>query len=377
MTLRSSRAPLALLLLLLVSSTLRADVTLDSLTPAEGTVGTQLDLRLMGDTGKGKPKVWFTLAGDTANKPKKTKLKVTDLSSLGGDLSSLAVSFSKTKTGAGVYDLHVKPKGKGQVEQVFKAAFTMRAPTVARVSPDVAAPKDIVMITGDFFGSPKKPAVFIAPSAGGKRKKAKVQQVMGGTTLVVKLPKLKAGTYDLLVANKVGEALLAAGLTITGRRGGNGTDRLSMTLSSPQQPLLTNSFVAEGRLTGPGSFVSAFNGSSQFGDITIITALMLIGGESIGLSMSFPFNPGVTPTPFTVQMGDNPDFFGFLVSQSEPAADWGDDGIIPGSLTVTSASANRVTGTYSFTLVPIGDDPAADDLEMTQGMFDVSVQAAR
>ena len=59
---RMSSAPIALLLVLLASPALRAQVTLDSLLPDEGTVGTLLDLRLMGDTGKGKPRVWFTRA---------------------------------------------------------------------------------------------------------------------------------------------------------------------------------------------------------------------------------------------------------------------------------------------------------------------------
>ena len=94
---RVSSAPLALLLVLLASPALRAQVTLDSLLPDQGTVGTLLDLRLMGDTGKGKPRVWFTRADDTANKPRKTKLKVKALTDLGGGLSSLSVSFKKTE----------------------------------------------------------------------------------------------------------------------------------------------------------------------------------------------------------------------------------------------------------------------------------------
>jgi hypothetical protein len=372
MSLRSSPALLVLALLLVGSSALRADVTLDSLMPAEGTVGTSLELRLMGDTGKGKPKVWLTLTDDTAKKPRKTKLKVSALDDLGGGLSSLSVSFVKTKTGPGVYDMHVKPKGKGQLEQVFKAAFTMRSPTLAEVSPDSAISKQTLTITGGFFGGPAKPKVLAIPQAGGKARKLKVLQVTAGTTLEVKLPKLKTGLYSVLVSNKVGEVQLKNALTITTP----GEDILTATLSSPMQPLITNQFLGVGPPSAPGSFVAAFNGSSQFGDLTIITALTLVGSQSIGISMSFSFNAGVTPTPFTVQMGDNADFFGFEMDQSQPSAHWGDGGIIPGTLTVTSATAQRITGGFSFTLVPEGDEPAAGPIQLTNGSFDVSVKPA-
>ncbi len=365
-----SRALRVTLLLVVASVPLHAQLDLDALLPDEGTIGTGLDLRLMGDLGKGKPKVWLTLAGDAAPKPKKTKLKVGDVADLGGGLSSLAVSFKKTKTGAGLYDLHVKPKGKGQVEQVFEGAFTVRAPEVGTVSREVAEPKQEIMISGGFLGAPKKPKVFLLPGAGGKARKAKVRGVTAGEVMTVKLPKLADGVYDVVVANTVGEDVLPGALTIVGGGGGGGgSEHFSMTLASAQQSLLVTQFQANAVLEG---FKISLGPTRQ----VVLTAGMVVGQESTSISLTFPFEPGVTPTPFTIEMGDDATQFAAAVSQSQPDADWyeGTD-VVPGMLTVTSATANRVTGTFGFTLEPGSPSPAAGDLEITNGMFDVELSA--
>ncbi len=361
--------------LLLAAPSLHAQLTLDSLLPAEGTVGTPLDLQLTGDLGKGKPKVWLTLAGDTANKPKKTKLKVSSIAPVAADASSLAASFKKTKTGPGLYDLHVKPKGKGQVEQVFESVFTMRAPEIGKLAPDTAEPKSELMIAGTFFGGPAKPKVSFVPEAGGKAKKGKVKQATGGTLLVVKLPKLAAGIYDVLVSNKVGADTLEDALTIVPADpggGGNG-DCLTVTLSSEAQALLVTQFVAKGP-NQPGSVLAAFNQSDESQDLSIVTAGMQVGPETFTFSLSFPFNPGVTPTPVTLPVTEE-ELFEIAVSQSSPDVNWsGFGGIFEGSITVTSASAQRMAGTFQFTVGPDGRPPAASDLEMTDGEFDVGIQ---
>ena len=64
----NSRSPNALLiacLLALSTQALRAEVTLDSVLPAEGTVGSSLVLQLTSDAGGGKVKAWLTRADDT------------------------------------------------------------------------------------------------------------------------------------------------------------------------------------------------------------------------------------------------------------------------------------------------------------------------
>ncbi len=361
--------------LALLSSAAFADLTVESLLPLEGTTGTVIEMQVMGDLGAGKPKLWFTRSDDGSPKPKKTKLKVAELEDLGGGLTGLSVFFKKTKTGPGLYDLHIKPKGKLLDEKVFKGAFVMRAPVVDGLVPGTATSKALVMITGSFFGGPKKPKVFLLPESGGKQKKAKVQLVTDGNLLMVKLPKLADELYDVVVQTKVGSGTLEEALTVDNGGGGGGgpaAETFSMSLASVEQNLLLSQFDA-----GPnelGSVVMAFNASTGQIDICILTAGVLVGTDSFGISMAIPFNPGVTPTPFTVNMGPSPPLFNIVASQTQPNANWGDGGLVPGSITVTSASASRITGTFQLTLAPESPNPAAGDLQVTQGAFDISVQ---
>jgi len=84
----------------------RADLTLHEISPEEGTTGTAIEI---------------VLSGDAAKKPKKTPLKASvpqpDDGIEGG--FRLEAGFKNTKTGAGVHDLHVKPKGTGLGTTVF------------------------------------------------------------------------------------------------------------------------------------------------------------------------------------------------------------------------------------------------------------------
>ncbi len=379
MLVRLSRLSACLLAFLFTGAALHADVSLDSLLPVEGTVGTPLDVQLMGDIGKGKPKLWFTLADDDSKKPRKTKLKVTEVTDMGGSLFCLATSFKKTKTGAGVYDLHVKPKGKGLIEQVFPAAFTMRDPSVDEADPDSANSKDVIEITGEFFGGgPAKPRVLLVPTTGGKIKKAKVQELTDGASLMVKLPKLSDGIYDVAVITKVGLGLLEAGLSIVNIGGGGGgsfKDHLSMTLASVEQTLLTTQYEAKGPNHG-GSVLFAINQSMPGFPITIITSKMIFGiDKGIGISLGFPFEPGVTPTPFTFQMGQTSPQFNIVVSQDMPDADWWTGGalMVPGSVTVNSATKKRIKGSFQFTLVPATPSPAAGNLVIQSADFDIGL----
>lgn len=222
----------------------------------------------------------------------------------------------------------------------------------------------------------------LVPQAGGKTKKAKVK-VASDDMLLVRVPKLSPGVYDVSVANKVGEATYAAGLTVTeGPSGPGGGGVLRMTLASDEQALVTNQFVAQGPLSGvaSGSFVAAFAEDSAQGPILILTALMTVNNfqSSIGISLGVPFDPGVTPTPYTIQLGDTSPIFSIQVEQEagDEEATWSDNGVlgdpIPGSFTVTSASASRVEGVFAFTVPPSTlKSAAAGDLEITNGEFDV------
>jgi hypothetical protein len=373
-------------LLFLAAPALQAQVTLDSLSPDEGTVGSLLDLRLLGDTGKGKPIVWITRADDTSNKPRKTKLKVSAIEDAGGGITSLEVSFKKTKSGAGSFNVHVRPKGKGQVEAVFKSAFTIRAPTATMVTPDEAESRDEITIFGAHFGSPAKPKVFVIPQTGGKPKKAKVRQV-NGNNLLAKLPKLADGDYELIVANKVGEGFVPGGITI-GERGGDPcpgspgcppppTGLMTATLSSSQElndtDFNTNqnefSRVEAADLTPGLGFPYLLITGTEF-DISAFPTF-----DAMVIALIVPFDMANTPVPFTIDFANLGKSYGLAAQQTKPEAEWStnDGEAATGSLTITSKANNRVVGTFQFTLPPSGDVPADGPLTVTNGQFDVLV----
>ncbi|GJM22054.1 MAG: hypothetical protein DHS20C15_19690 [Planctomycetota bacterium] len=373
---RAVQLALFLFTFCIASPASRAELTFNALNPDEGTLGTLVELRLVGDIGKGKPKVWLTRSDDSSNKPKKTKTKVFSAVDIGGDVSSLLVQVKKSKTGPGLYDLHVKPKGKGLSVQTFEKVFTMEAPVLAAVDPSTTVSKAKVTLSGTHFGLPKKPVVRATPVGGGKSKKVKVLEVMNDGMALVKLPKLAPGTYDLSLANKVGESVLAAGLTISGAGGpgpGNFTDFVRATLSSSEQALLTTQFNAE----GPGKpfhSVLGLNISSQFADQMTINAGMNVGVDAVSLAMTLPFNPGVTPTPFTIDFSA-PTVFGIGFTQTSPHASWDSSDTMSGSVTIESATAERVEGSFEFSLGPAAasPSPAAGELHLTGGSFSVPV----
>lgn len=375
MILRFARTAAVLVTLAAAAS---AQLTLDSIVPAEGTVGTAIEVALSGDLGKGKPKLWLTRADDAATKPKPTKLKVGDVGALGPGQNGLAVSFAKTKTGPGLYDLHVRLKG--QDEQVFEDVFSVRAPTVDSVTPDTAAAKDEVTVRGMHFGLVGKPKVSLIPQAGGKIKKAKVGKGATDDTLTIKLPKVDAGTYDLLVATKVGEGLLEGALVIQGPAGGGGGDFLKATLSNDTMAMLTSNLEFP---QGFGSSLFAFDQSTAGAPATVITGSMTVGGlggENFGMSFSIPFDPVNTPTPYTIEMPTDPTGF-FNIAASQDPVTGGQDGpswhagfgdTTASTLTVTGADAQGMQGTFHFVLLPDDDNPGAGVVTLSDGSFSVT-----
>ena len=96
--------------------------------------------------------------------------------------------------------------------------------------------------------------------------------------------------------------------------------------------------------------------------------------DSTGFSLGFVFDPGTTPTPFTLDVGSAPLGFTIQVVQTGPDASWNDFAGATGSITVTSATKQRITGSFELSLPPVGSNPAAAPLEMTGGQFNVRAQ---
>jgi len=96
--------------------------------------------------------------------------------------------------------------------------------------PGSASPKDLITVTGRFFGGPKKPVVRLAGT--GKPKKAKVigkpTVVEGNDTLLARVPKLPGGSYSALVSSKAGTGVAPDALDVIAPVPGGSKKKLSV-----------------------------------------------------------------------------------------------------------------------------------------------------
>lgn len=365
--------------LLLAAPALAAQISLDAFSPVEGSVGTPLSVELQGVGAKPKPKLWLTRSDDRAPKPRKTRLQVLTSVDAGGGVTALSARFKRTRTGAGLYDLHVKAKGAAEV--VFAEAFTMRDPVVLEVRPGETTSKAQVTVTGAFFGELGKPVVRLTPSLGGKTKKAKVQQTAGGNTLFVKLPKLAAGIHALSVTTKVGVGVLEDALVIDGGGGGPGSPNLdgpvTADFAADEDALLVEDFsTALGNPLAAVSFAQYFP-DAPFAQLTVFAQITVVGGTmGVGLTIT-GFVPGVTETPVTIlHSGPPTDYLILTVTEVRVPGGtsvWNSVFGGPASVTITSADADHVEGTFEGLLGPITTSAADGDLVVTNGTFSLDI----
>ena len=93
-----------------------------------------------------------------------------------------------------------------------QVGFTVKAPEIIEVTPNVGAPGDEITIHGYFFGT-KKPKVYLGYTMNGKPKKKSCSVVSwtvvdpstGEGDIVCEVPTgLAPGIYDVIVTNSVG-----------------------------------------------------------------------------------------------------------------------------------------------------------------------------
>jgi hypothetical protein len=176
--------------------------------PVEGTIGTEVEITNVS-LGEKTPKV---LIGES-------KCKVTTSTT-----SSVRCLIKKVKSTnpPGTYDVKITPKGKafkGQPPIVLPNAFSIMAPDIQAVTTS----GNSATLTGLFFGT-KKVKAYLVVDGSGKRKKVKVTSlqmnpVTGFSQLEVTvsnkvMKKLESGSYDVIVANKVGSDTFTNGFTI-------------------------------------------------------------------------------------------------------------------------------------------------------------------
>ncbi len=136
-----------------------------------------------------------------------------------------------------------------------------------------------------------------------------------------------------------------------GGGGGGGTDRLTATIDG--QAFTATTVQANPVSVVPGSL--NFLGFQTAGGVT----------RSIAISLAYITGPGTYP--FGTNIGTTP---GGVASHLSGAAVWTTPlSGTAGSITITSISATRVVGTFTFTATPVGGTAA--NLVVTNGSFNV------
>jgi PKD repeat protein len=179
-------------------------ISVFAIEPLQGTIGTEVDISNLR-LGEKKPKV---LIGET-----KCKVLTFTSTSVSGLIEKV-----KSTMGPGTYDVTIIQKGKDAEPIVLPNAFSIMAPEIDTIEPDIGEADQEVTITGQFFGTRK---VKVYMDDGIKKKKCKVtfltmDSTTGESELRILVPKkgLLAGPCDVTVTNKVGEDTRVGGFTI-------------------------------------------------------------------------------------------------------------------------------------------------------------------
>jgi PKD repeat protein len=175
--------------------------------PSQGTIGTEVEVNITNSSSlwEKAPKV---LIGET-------KCKVTTFTPT--SVSCLLKKIKNTNP-PGTYDVTIIRKGKGVQPIVLPSAFSIMAPEIQNIEPDIGEAEEEVTIFGSFFGTKKVKAYM---DDGINKKKCKVTSLTmvsttGESELKILVPKkgLLPGQCDVTVTNKVGEDTLVGGFTI-------------------------------------------------------------------------------------------------------------------------------------------------------------------
>ncbi len=123
-----------------------------------------------------------------------------------------------------------------------------------------------------------------------------------------------------------------------------------------------------------GTFTARIDGSNWAATIIMPTYTNIAGGVSaIGAgspTFTFGWAHQDTQQPATHAIGQS---IGFNVSLSRGTEVWvASSQSGSGTLTITTRTANRVAGTFSFTMVPGAGSSATGTKEVTNGQFDVT-----
>jgi hypothetical protein len=178
--------------------------TVDTLTPASGTLGSQLTIT---GTGFGDKAGQVTLVDVDAKKdPRLTIVSWSD--------TVLEVRVKRAPA-AGMTTLEVQPRDGGTAT----AGFTVLPPLISGFDKTIATPKEQVTITVQDLGN-KTPRVDV----GWRRVRvSKIKKIPGAPDdreVTFRIPRkaMASGTWNVIVTNSVGQAKVETALQITGSK---------------------------------------------------------------------------------------------------------------------------------------------------------------
>ncbi len=179
--------------------------------PAAGSIGTEIVVTGVDfGTAKGKMRLRYL---DSRDRPKRKSLHVLEWT------DTRIVGRLDARIEARPSDVMLQPRGPDPV--VITGAFTAMAPQVDALSPAAGAPSAQVTVDGSYFGT-ELGKVRLQHLDGGRVKAQKcdvsswtMDPASGASSIVFTVdPGLAAGTYDVVISNKIGSALVTAGFTV-------------------------------------------------------------------------------------------------------------------------------------------------------------------
>ncbi len=185
-----------------------------SFTPDTGSVGTEVVITGSGFGAGGKAMLVDSTTG--ATKPVTTALTVTSWT----DTQIVADVNKAPKGGLKDYGVEVAPKGSAAA--AIPGTFTLAPLSLSGVSPETGAVGSTIAINGNYFGSKKgKVSLLVSGPKGIVAKACKVatwtmNPATGASTATAALPKVPAGTYQLVVDNGLSNATWTNDITVTG-----------------------------------------------------------------------------------------------------------------------------------------------------------------
>jgi len=331
----ASRLLFGSLALLLLAGTSAAQLTLDPISPAEGTFGTVITITGTGDFGKGKPKVTLETEGE-----KPVKLKVLTIETV-PDATTITAELKKAKVPA-AYALTVQAKGKNGASGTAPNTFEIQPPVLLD-TPTTGDVNTVVQVLTQWTGEKK-----VKFKIGGKKAKGKLSEVItdggpGVLTWDVTIPKsLANGLAQLEVSNKLGTDSTKGldGIQVTGSNKKLGKDSLTGNV--------------DGAITKVAGKTIGANFVQLAGNIQINASKG--NNPNKAFVMTIPFDMVNDTPPMTFTIADFATTLQYIetkvLSINPPQVDskiWSGMNM-PWSITIEAVSAGQVRGSFSGTL---------------------------